>query len=220
MTRRFEAAIFDFGGVFTNSPLENFARFEQARGLPPRFLGGVIKANPETGAFARYERGEIGAARFDELFAAETRAAGFEVRGRELVALLSLALRPEMVEALARVKRAGLKTGCITNNLPDVGTDTLLGDDPRRAEARRVFALFDHVIESSKAGVRKPEPAIYEMMCAALGVEPERCVFLDDLGVNLKPARAMGMATIKVAVEDAGPAIAELGALVGLDLRG
>lgn len=211
-----EAVIFDFGGVFTTSPVENFARFERERGLPEKFIGGVIKNNHHTNAWAQFERAEISLDAFDAAFAAETKAAGFEIRGRALVALLALTLRPPMIDALRRVRAAGFKTGCITNNLPDFDSAAMIADAEKAGQAKEILALFDHVIESSKAGVRKPEPRIYEMMCEALGVAPAACVFLDDLGINLKPARAMGMATIKVPLGDVSPAIAELEALLNL----
>lgn len=214
---RIEAAIFDFGGVFTTSPLESFARFEQAHGLPPRFLGAVIQQNHHANAWAQFERGEIDLAAFDSLFAAETRAAGHEITGAALVSLLSLSLKPPMIEALRRVKAAGLKTGCITNNLPGLDASAMLSGEEKRAVSG-VLGLFDHVIESSKAGVRKPEPRIYLMMTEALGAAPEACVFLDDLGINLKTARDLGMRTIKVPLGDPAPAIAELGAVLGLAL--
>ena len=214
------AVIFDFGGVFTTSPVENFAVYEKARGLPERFIGGVIKKDHHTNAWARYERAEIGLGDFDRLFAAETRAAGHEIAGADLVSLLSLTWRPQMIEALSRVKSAGFKTGCITNNLPELDAGAMLAESESRAEAAAVFALFDHVIESSKAGVRKPEPRIYELMCQTLGVAPTACVYIDDLGINLKPALAMGMRTIKVPFGDAAPAIAELEAILGVPLRG
>ncbi len=210
-----EAVIFDFGGVFTTSPVENFAAFEKARGLPERFIGRVIKANHHHNAWAQFERAEIGFADFDRLFAKETRDAGYEISGADLVSLLSLTFRPEMIAALRAVKSRGLKTGCITNNLPGMDAAAMLAAGESREEAAAVFALFDHVIESSKAGVRKPEPRIYEMMCEALGVAPSACVFLDDLGINLKPAQVMGMRTIKVPFGDIAPAIAELEDLLG-----
>jgi putative hydrolase of the HAD superfamily len=211
------AVIFDFGGVFTTSPIENFAVFERQHGLPERFIGGVIRSNHHAGAWARYERAEIDLDTFDALFAEESSAAGFEIRGRLLIGLLSLTFRPEMVDALEQVKAAGFKTGCITNNLPEVDGAAMLGAADKRNEAERVFASFDRIIESSKAGVRKPEPRIYEMMCEALGVAPPECVFLDDLGVNLKPAREMGMRTIKVPLGDVTPAIVELRAALRLE---
>lgn len=213
-----EAVVFDFGGVFTTSPLENFARFEAERGLEPRFIGDVIKRDHHINAWARFERAEISLAEFDALFAAETRAAGYEIAGADLVALLSLRLKPEMAEALRRVKAAGLKTGCITNNLPGFEPGAMLSDPAERAAADAVFALFDRVIESSKAGVRKPEARIYTMMCEALGVPPGACAFLDDLGVNLKGAAAVGMRTIKVPLGDVRPAIRDLEAATGLAL--
>ena len=211
------AVIFDFGGVFTTSPIENFAVFERANGLPERFLGEVIKTNHHTNSFARFERAEIDLGRFDREFADETGAAGFEVSGRELVSLLEVQLKPDMARALERVIGSGRKTGCITNNMPaNAGTGMVAAE--AQGEVARLFALFDHVIQSSKAGVRKPEPRIYEMMCEALGVAPTQCVFIDDLGINLKPAKAMGMHTIKAPFGDAAPAIAELSRILGVEL--
>ena len=214
-----KAVIFDFGGVFTSSPVENFARFEREHALPEKFIGGVIKTNHHANAWARYERAEIGLDQFDGAFAEETRAAGFEITGRTLVSLLALTLHEEMAEALARVKGAGFRTGCITNNLPQFDSAAMVADHDRAKDVEAILERFDHVIESSKAGVRKPEPRIYEMMCEALAVTPDACVFLDDLGINLKPARAMGMTTIKVPLGDVTPAIDELGALLDLKLR-
>ena len=163
---------------------------------------------------ARFERAEVDIDAFDQLFAAESLSFGAEVRGRDVLPLLSGDLRPEMVEALRRVKTK-FKTGCITNNLPANAIGSASG---RTLYIAEVMALFDHVIESAKIGLRKPDPRIYRMMVEALGgVDPKRCVYLDDLGVNLKPARAMGMTTIKVV--DANQAIAELEAATGLSLR-
>ncbi len=211
-----KAVIFDFGGVFTTSPVENFAVFERQHGLPARFIGGVIKNNHHANAWAQFERADISIEEFDGLFAKETKEAGFEISGKTLVSLLALTLRPEMVAALRRVKTAGYKTGCITNNLPQFDSTAILAETGKAAEAQEILSLFDHVIESSKAGVRKPERRIYEMMCEALDVAPGFCVFLDDLGINLKPARAMGMTTIKAPLGDVTPAIAELDALLDL----
>lgn len=219
MTRRYEAVIFDFGGVFTTSPVENFAVYEEKHGLPHRFIGGVIKARLHDGAFARFERGEIGLDAFDALFAEETRAGGHEIRGRDFVPLLDVTLKPEMIAALGAVKRAGLKTGCITNNFPTVESDGSPRRESRKADLAAVFSDFDHIIESSKAGVRKPEPRIYEMMLEALALPAASCIFLDDLGVNLKPARDMGMTTIKVPFGDVRPAISELERLLSLSLK-
>jgi putative hydrolase of the HAD superfamily len=214
----YKAVIFDFGGVFTTSPVENFAAYEKRRGLPERFIGGVIKLRLHDGAFARFERAEIDLDAFDALFADETRAAGFEIRGRELAALLDVALKPEMVAALRAVKRAGLGTGCITNNFPSMESDGSPKKAERAAALADIFKDFDHIIESSKVGIRKPEPRIYEMMLEALALPASACIFLDDLGINLKPAQAMGMTTIKVPFGDVTPAIEQLAGLVGVDL--
>lgn len=208
-----EAVIWDFGGVLTTSPFEAFMRYEMERGLPADIIRRTNAENHLENAWAKFERAEIDAAAFDELFAAESRALGAEIRGRDVLPLLSGDLRPEMVEALRRVKQS-FKTGCITNNLPANAIGSKTG---RSLYVAEVMVLFDHVIESAKIGLRKPDPRIYTMMTDKLGVDPKRCVYLDDLGVNLKPAREMGMTTIKVL--NAPQAIAELEAVTGLVLR-
>ena len=208
-----EAVIFDFGGVLTTSPFEAFARFETERGLPLDIIRRTNAANHLENAWAKFERAEIDADTFDELFAAESRAVGAEIRGRDVLPLLKGELRPDMVEALRRIHTA-MKTGCITNNLPANAMGSAGG---RSLYVAEVMQLFNHVIESAKIGLRKPDPRIYRMMAEALQVRPEACVYLDDLGVNLKPARALGMTTIKVVSAD--QAIAELEAATGLRLR-
>ena len=213
------AIIFDFGGVFTTSPVTNFGVYERENGLPQRFISEVIRANLNDGAFARFERAEMTLDEFDAAFAGETRAAGHEVTGRTLFSLLKLDFRPDMIAAHRRIRAGGFLTGCITNNMPKGGAEEWARDPKDRAVAAEVMAEFDHVIESAKAGVRKPEPRIYEMMCEALGVAPAEACFVDDLGVNLKPAKAMGMAVVKVPFDDYGQAIDELSALTGLILK-
>ena len=208
-----EAVIWDFGGVLTTSPFEAFARFESERGLPVDIIRRTNANNHWENAWAKFERSELDLEAFDQLFASESMALGAEVRGKDVLPLLVGDLRPEMVEAL-RVVKSRFKTGCITNNLPANAIGSASGRSLYIAE---VMALFDHVIESAKIGLRKPDPRIYRMMIDALAVDPKHCVYLDDLGVNLKPAREMGMATIKVIN---GPqAIAELEAVTGLSLR-
>jgi putative hydrolase of the HAD superfamily len=207
-----KAVIFDFGGVLTTSPFEAFARFERERNLPADIIRRTNAANHLDNAWARFERAEVDIAAFDQLFADESRALGAEVRGKDVLPLLAGDLRPEMVEALKRIGES-FKTGCITNNLPANAIGSAAG---RRLYVAEVMALFDHVIESAKIGLRKPNPRIYEMMVETLGVDPKSCVYLDDLGINLKPARAMGMTTIKVA--SGAQAIAELEAATGLRL--
>jgi putative hydrolase of the HAD superfamily len=208
-----EAVIWDFGGVFTTSPFAAFARFERERGLPADIIRRTNAANHLENAWAKFERAEVDIETFDRLFAAESLALGAEVRGKDVLPLLSGDLRPEMVEALRRVKTK-FKNGCITNNLPANAIGSASG---RSLYVAEVMALFDHIVESAKIGLRKPDPRIYRIMVEALGVDPNACVYLDDLGVNLKPAREMGMTTIKVV--DAPQAIAELEALTGLSLR-
>ena len=207
-----EAVIFDFGGVLTSSPFEAFARFEQERGLPTDIIRRTNAANHLENAWAKFERAEVDIDTFDKLFATESLALGAEVRGRDVLPLLQGDLRPEMVEALKRIK-AQFKTGCITNNLPANAIGSMTG---RSLYVAEVMVLFDHVIESAKIGLRKPDPRIYKMMVETLKVDPKACVYLDDLGVNLKPAREMGMTTIKVA--SGAQAIAELEAATGLKL--
>jgi putative hydrolase of the HAD superfamily len=208
-----EAVIWDFGGVFTTSPLEAFARFEIERGLPAGIIRRTNAANHLENAWAKFERAEVDIEAFDQLFATESLALGAKVRGKDVLPLLAGDLRPEMVEAFKRIA-AKFKTGCITNNLPANAIGSLGGRSIYIAE---VMALFDHVIESAKIGLRKPDPRIYRMMVDALHVDPNACVYLDDLGVNLKPAREMGMTTIKVV--NAPQAIAELETATGLVLR-
>lgn len=208
-----EAVIWDFGGVITSSPFEAFARFESERGLPADIIRRTNASNHWENAWARFERAEVDIETFDRLFAEESLALGAEVRGKDVLPLLSGDLRPEMVDAL-RVVKSRFKTGCITNNLPANAMGSRGG---RSLYVAEVMALFDHIIESAKIGLRKPDPRIYRMMIEALGVDPRACVYLDDLGVNLKPARDMGMTTIKVV--NAPQAIAELEAATGLSLR-
>jgi putative hydrolase of the HAD superfamily len=207
-----EAVIWDFGGVFTTSPFDAFTRYERERGLPENLIRRINSTNHLENAWARFERSELDLDGFDVAFAAEAKALGYDLPGRDVIPLLAGDFRPEMIEALKRIKTK-FKTGCITNNVPSMKQDTEHG---RTFYAREIMALFDHVIESSKVGIRKPDPRIYEMMCETLGVAPAACVYLDDLGGNLKPARAMGMTTIKV---ESGPqAIAELERAVGMKL--
>lgn len=209
-----DAVIFDFGGVITSSPFEAFNRLEEARGLPRDFIRGINATNPHENAWAKFERAEIDLAGFDLAFAAEANAAGYDLAGRDVIGCLQGAIRPAMVEALRRIKPRA-KIGCITNNVKD--------DKPsaatawRNPEVEEAMGLFHHVIESSKVGVRKPDPRIYQMMIVALNVDPARCVYLDDLGINLKPARALGMATIKV--ESGEQALSELEKVTGFTLR-
>lgn len=202
------AVLFDFGGVLTTSPFDAFARYEAERGLPPGFLRRVNATDPDTNAWARLERAEIDLETFCRQYEDEAERAGHRVDGAEVLALLTGDLRPAMVEAVRRCSER-LRTALLTNNVIDPSADA--------GPLGSVLPMFDVVIESSRVGVRKPDPRFYEMACEALDVTPQACVFLDDLGVNLKPARAMGMTTIKV--EDPDRALADLEAAVGFPLR-
>ena len=208
-----EAVIWDFGGVFTTSPFEAFRRFEVQRGLPQDFIRRVNAADPDANAWALFERNEIDAAAFDAMFLEEATRLGHPLRGAEVLPLLSGEVRPRVVAALKACK-ARFKVGCITNNVV-TGHGTGMAGSAEKAEAiADIFAQFEAVLESSKAGVRKPDPRIYQMMCELLAVAPENCVYLDDLGVNCKPAAALGMTAIKVTTED--QALEDLAAATGL----
>ena len=209
-----EAILWDFGGVFTTSPFEAFTRFERARGLPKDFIRTINSTNPDTNAWARFESSAIDADGFDDEFRKETEALGHSVRGKDVLDLLSGDFRPRMIAALAECKKH-YKVGCITNNMKKAGDGPAMATSDERAEqAAKVMAMFDVIVESSVEGVRKPQPRIYEIACERLGVAPQRAAFLDDLGINLKPARAMGMTTIKVVTVE--QAIGELADVTGL----
>ena len=195
-----KAILWDFGGVLTTSPFEAFARYEAEMNLPRDLIRQVNGINPETNAWARFESSQIDLAAFDEAFRQETKALGHEVSGRDVIGLLAGDLRPRMVAALKQCK-AHFKVGCLTNNV-SAGMGAGMSTNQGRATAvAEVMALFDVVIESSREGVRKPQVAFYERALKALDVKAEESLFMDDLGMNLKPARAMGMQTIKVVSE-------------------
>ncbi|HUS60741.1 MAG TPA: HAD-IA family hydrolase [Acidimicrobiales bacterium] len=213
MTSPIRAAFFDFGGVILSSPFEAFNGFEERNGLPRDFIRTINSTNPDVNAWARFERSEVTFDEFCDLFEAECREQGHEVAARELMPLLAGEIRPAMVEAVRRC-REHLTTACLTNNW--VSFDDF--PDSVRADGRDgVLSLFDHIVESSKVGVRKPDPHFYEIACELAGVEPAEVVFLDDLGVNLKPAKAMGMTTIKVG--DPAVALHELEQAVGFSVQ-
>ncbi|MFU8816051.1 MAG: HAD-IA family hydrolase [Pseudomonadales bacterium] len=210
-----EAVLWDFGGVLTTSPFEAFNRYEAQRGLPANFIRTINATNPEANAWARFESSEVDLDEFDLLFAVESEAAGHRIPGKDVIELLSGDLRPRMVEVLKRVK-ASYRVACITNNVKGGRGPGMANSSERASQMAEVMALFDLVVESSIEGIRKPNPRIYQIACERLGVTPDKAVFLDDLGINLKPARALGMQTIKVLGEQ--QAIDDLAKLVGLQL--
>jgi putative hydrolase of the HAD superfamily len=210
------AVLWDFGGVILSSPFEAFRAYEVEQGLPEDFIRGLNGRNPDLNAWAKMERNEVSLAEFVTLFEAEAQEAGHRIDGWRVLKSISGDIRPQMVEALRRCK-ARFPVACITNNMK-AGDGPGMARSPEKAAAvAEVMTLFEHVVESSKLGWRKPDPRIYRHACDLIGVAPEHCVYLDDLGINLKPARALGMRTIKVG--DPNVAIAELEAMVGIPLR-
>jgi len=202
--------LWDFGGVILSSPFEAFNRYESEKGLPLDIIRTVNSTNPDSNAWALLERSDISPAEFDTQFASESEALGHRIPGADVLALLSGDVRPNMVAALDHVIASGFLTACLTNNVVVTTPDPT----PRQAEVAAIMKKFNHVVESSKVGCRKPEPRFYEIACELLNVSPTECVFLDDLGINLKPAAAMGMRTIKVGKPDI--ALEELSGHIGL----
>jgi putative hydrolase of the HAD superfamily len=212
MLAMIKAVLWDFGGVILTSPFEAFRRYETEHNMPLDFIRSVNATEPHSNAWALMERSEVTPQQFDDLFAAESEALGHRVSGADVLSLLAGDVRPRMVAMLDRVKAAGFRVACLTNNI--VGGDGLeVANNARSEQIADIMARFDVVVESSKIGVRKPEPRFYEIACELLGLQPDECIFLDDLGINLKPAAAMGMVTIKVSNED--QAIADLSAALG-----
>jgi putative hydrolase of the HAD superfamily len=208
-----EAVLWDFGGVILSSPFESFNRYEEANGLPTDFIRGLNATNPDSNAWAKMERSDVDLAGFCELFEAEAVAAGGKLVGADVLAMLRGELRPRMVRAQERIKEAGYRQALLTNNFTSEDTG---GSGFSRPEIEHAMDVYDCVIESSKAGVRKPDPAAYQLVLDALQLPADRIVYLDDLGINLKPAKALGMTTIKVV--DPDDALAELSKVLDLDL--
>jgi len=209
------AVVFDLGGVLTESPMTAFAAYEAEAGLPDGLIRRLNSTDPDTNAWARFERNELDVAGFSAAFEAEAAAAGHRVEAARVLAALQGELRPSMVAAVRRLRNAGLPLALLSNNVAPMERAGTLGE---------LLDLFDAVVESSVEGVRKPEPEIYgralTRLSEAVGrrIEATDCAYLDDLGINLKPARELGFATIKV-VEPAA-ALAELSELVGFALDG
>jgi putative hydrolase of the HAD superfamily len=207
------AVIFDLGGVVVPSPIAAFRVYERESGLPHRFISEVIVNSGDQGAWSKLERGELTLAEFGGAFEEECAAAGETVSADEMLACLygGSGFHDVMITAIGRIRDEGLRTAALTNNW---GTDH---DDGATASKSQLMEMFDVVVESHVEGLRKPDPRIYELVCQRLEVEPSEAAFLDDLGVNLKPARAMGMTTIKV--DDPHDAVIELETALGFPLR-
>ena len=207
----YQAVVFDLGGVVFGSPFEHFDTYERAAGLPAGSVRRVIARSSEHGAWAALERGELTMPAFCAALDGEAAAEGIAIDAAEIMALIGrgIGARPEMLTAITRIRERGLRTGALTNNWPG-------GDGNGTPPGLRSLTVFDVVVESAVEGMRKPDPRIYALTCERLGVAPADTVFLDDIGANLKPARAMGMTTIKV--DDPARALRDLEALLGFGL--
>ena len=212
----FKAVLWDFGGVVTSSPFEAFNRYEQAHGLPVDFIRSINATNPDTNAWAQLESSAISVDEFDLQFADEAEHLGHRVAGKAVLDLLSGDVRPEMVKAMKIIKE-NFRIGCITNNVNTGQGPGMAKSSEKANQVAEIMSLFDIVIESSKVGMRKPDPAIYELACKEMSISASDAVYLDDLGINLKPARALGMTTIKVLSAD--QAIEELESHLELSLK-
>lgn len=209
-----KAILWDFGGVITTSPFEAFNRYEEEHHFPKDFIRGVNTVNPFTNAWSKLENGLLSIEAFDREFEAESKAAGYPIPGKDVLRLLSGAVRPRMVSAMKKCKQQ-FKVGCLTNNIKPDEDSSLHRNDGQLAEYLDIMSEFDVVIESSVEGVRKPDPEIYRIALSQMAVKADECVFLDDLGINLKPAKALGMQTIKVLTVD--QALEELARHTGIE---
>lgn len=209
-----KAVFWDFGGVITTSPFESFNRFEEKNNLPKDFLRLVNSTNPDSNAWAKLERSEVNLDEFNDLFMEESGKLGHATLGKEVIALLKGEVRPQMINALKSIKNK-LVLACLTNNIQamDKGFE---GNVSASGKHDEVMQLFDFVIESSKVNVRKPDPNFYLLACEKANVRPDEAIFLDDLGINLKPAKELGMRTIKVIDPDV--ALDELQSLLDFKL--
>ncbi|SOC47649.1 putative hydrolase of the HAD superfamily [Blastococcus aggregatus] len=213
MSGTVSAVVFDLGGVITESPMIAFAAYEREAGLPDGLIRQLNSTDPHTNAWARFERNELDVVGFSEAFEAEAAALGHRLDASRVLAALRGEVRPAMVTAIRRLREAGLPLGMVSNNVSPM---------ERGGRMDEILDLFDAIVESSIEGVRKPEPEIYRRTLVRLSeavgrpIEATDCAYLDDLGINCKPARALGFSTIKVV--DPTVAIAELSALVGFPL--
>jgi putative hydrolase of the HAD superfamily len=202
-----KAILFDFGGVITESPFDAFNVFERERGIPNNFIRTLNSTHHDSNAWARLERGEITPDQFDEIFREEALKSGEDIGGLEVLKLVFTPIRPSMIQLIQTYKK-DYQVACLTNNFPRTKKLEQLVGIQRLNGWERIFKEFSYVIESAKVGYRKPEKKFFEIACSTIGVSPENTVFLDDIGSNLKPAKLMGMKTIKVTSEN--QAIADL----------
>ena len=210
---RFSSIFWDFGGVITSSPFEAFNLFEKENNIPLDFIRKVNSTNPFNNAWAQLEESKISLKEFDLLFAKESKQLGREILGREVLSLLQGTIRPRIVAAIKKFKELGFLQACLTNNF-DSGDRDISALDDKNDERLKIMDLFDFVIESKEVGVRKPSDEFYELALTITKAVPEKTIFLDDLGINLKPAKLLKISTIKVISEQ--QALDELSNLTGI----
>ena len=210
---RFSSIFWDFGGVITSSPFEAFNSFEEDNNIPKDFIRKVNSINPDANAWAQLEQSKISLEEFDSLFAMESKKLGKEIQGSDVLSLLHGEIRPKIVQAIKKFKSLGFFQACLTNNFDSKDRDVSALDD-KNEERMEIMQLFDFIIESKKIGVRKPNMKFYEIALNKTKVNPKETIFLDDLGINLKPARHLKITTIKVLSEK--QALSELSGLTGI----
>ena len=192
------AVIWDFGGVITSSPFDNFKKFEISRNLPAGFIRMVNSQNSDFNAWALLEKGEIDNAMFDQMFLEESRNLGQPIRGDDVLPLINCDIRDEVVSVIQKLKAIGIFQLCLTNNINKPPSLAKSLSDDYQAKLKDVMGYFDYVLESSKLGIRKPDVKIYQLAIEKIGLNPSDIVYFDDLGINLKPARNLGVQTVKV----------------------
>ena len=210
---QYSSIFWDFGGVITSSPFEAFNIFEKENNIPLDFIRKVNSTNPFNNAWAQLERSKISLKEFDLLFAKESKQLGREILGYEVLLLLQGTIRPRIVAAIKKFKELGFLQACLTNNF-DSGDRDISALDDKNDERLKIMDLFDFVIESKEVGVRKPSDEFYELALTKTKAIPEKTIFLDDLGINLKPAKLLKISTIKVVSEQ--QALDELSDLTGI----
>jgi putative hydrolase of the HAD superfamily len=193
--------IVDYGGVLTTDVFASFRAFCEAEGLPPDTVRDRFRSDPEARRLlADLETGGLATAEFEPRFAAL-----LEVQSERLVERLFGGLQPDaaMIDGVRAVRRDGVRTALLSNSW-----GSALDYDSALLEE-----LFDAWVISSEVGLRKPDPAVYELAAERLALPPASCVFVDDLPGNLKPAAALGMATV-LHRGDAAATLAEIRALL------
>ena len=189
-----QTIIFDFGGVITDSPIEGFKKLEKSYGISKGVISSIVMTNPDNNAWAKSERGEIDIQTFIEEFNLEAKKLGYNLNAKEILKQLYGPLRPLMVEKIASLSK-NYQLICLTNVLKGVH---VFSPKERKKEVDHVLSFFDKIYESCEIGMRKPEKRIYRYLLDDLKIKPENSVFLDDLGMNLKTAKLLGINTIKV----------------------